>query len=116
MKVTKYANLYGIVNAVRQNTKEFPNISKSTVRRWLKKFHGELTHKVPSEEVVISKNCGRIRCNEEKLNKELQTFLVAKRRAGGIINRHTVSGMLMGLIKSNLHLYGGYLEFIATDG
>ena len=38
-----------------------------------------------------------------------------QRRAGGNINRHTVYGVLMGLIKSNVHLYGGYLEFAATD-
>ena len=38
MKITKYTNLYGIVNAVRRYSKEFPNISESTVRGWLKSF------------------------------------------------------------------------------
>ena len=55
VKITKYANLYYIANSVRRYSKEFPNISESTVRGWLKKFCGELTLKVPSEEVVISK-------------------------------------------------------------
>ena len=55
MKITKYANLYGSANAVRRYSKEFPNISESTVRRWLKKFRGESTCRVPSKEVVISK-------------------------------------------------------------
>ena len=45
MKITKYANLYGISNAVRRYSKEFHNISESTVCGWLKKFCGELTHK-----------------------------------------------------------------------
>ena len=54
MKITKYANLYGIANAVRRSNKEFPNISESTVHDWLEKFRGELTRKLPSEEVVIS--------------------------------------------------------------
>ena len=36
MKITKYANLYGIANAVRQYSKEYPNISESTVHDWLK--------------------------------------------------------------------------------
>ena len=58
VKVTKYANLYGIANALRRYSKEFPNISESTVRGWLKKLHGELTRKVPIEKVVISKNRG----------------------------------------------------------
>ena len=53
MKIAKYADLYGIANAVRRYSKEFPNISENTVRGWLKKFRGELTRKVPSEEVVI---------------------------------------------------------------
>ena len=55
MKITKYVNLYGIANAVRRYSKEFPNISESKVRGWLKKFLGESTRKVPSKEVVISK-------------------------------------------------------------
>ena len=41
MKITKYANLYGIANAVRWYSKEFPNTSESTVRGWLKKFRAE---------------------------------------------------------------------------
>ena len=116
MKITKYTNLYGIVNAVRRYSKEFPNISESTVRGWLKKFRGELTRKVPSEEVVISKKRGRPLYLPEELDEKLRTFLIAQRRPGGNINRHTIYGVLMGLIKCNLPLYGGYLEFTATDG
>ena len=56
MKSRKYANLYGIANAVRQYSKEFPNISESTLVGWLRKFRGELTRKVPSEELVTPKN------------------------------------------------------------
>ena len=52
----------------------------------------------------------------EELNEKLWTFLITQRRAGGYINHHTVYGVLMGFIKSNLHLYGGYLEFTGTDG
>ena len=36
MKITKYANLYDKANAVRQYSKEYPNISESTVLDWLK--------------------------------------------------------------------------------
>ena len=114
-KITKYAKLYGIANAVRRYSKEFPNISKSTVRGWLKEFRGELTRKVPIEEIVISNKHGRPLYLPEELDEKLRTFLIAQRRAGGNINPHTVYGVLMGLIKSNLYLYGGYLEFTATD-
>ena len=36
--------------------------------------------------------------------------------AGGTINRHVISDVLMGLIKSDLVTYGMYLEFQITDG
>ena len=76
-------------------------------------FPGELTRKVPSAEVVISKKRGRpLYLSDEKL----RTFLIAQ-RTGGNINRCTIYGvLLMSLIKNNLHLHGGYLEFTATDG
>ena len=115
MKITKYANLYGIANAVRRYSKEFPTISENKFRGWLKKFRGKLTRKVPSDEVVISKKRGRPLYLPDELDEKLRTFLIAQRRAGGNINRHTVYGVLMGLVKSNLHLYGGYLEFTAID-
>ena len=59
IKNTKYVKLYGIANAVRRYSKEFPNVSESTVCGWLKNFRGESTRKVPSEEVFLSKKCGR---------------------------------------------------------
>ena len=79
-------------------------------------FRGELTRKVLSEEVVASKKHGRSLYLPEELDEKLRTFLIVQRRSGGNINRHTVYGVLMGLIKRNLHLYGGYFEFTATDG
>ena len=56
MKNTKYINLYGIANAARRYSKQFPNVIASTFRGWLKKFRGESTRKVPSEQVFLSKN------------------------------------------------------------
>ena len=71
---------------------------------------------MPSEEVVTSKKRGRPSYLPKELDEKLQTFLIAQRTAGENSNRHTVYGVLMGLIKSNLHLYKGYLEFTAIDG
>ena len=51
MKITKYANLCGIANAVRQYSKEYPNISESTVHDWLKETRN-------SYFCVTSKNIG----------------------------------------------------------
>ena len=50
-KITKYANLYGIANAVRRYSKEYPNISESTVHDWLKETRN-------SYFCVTSKNIG----------------------------------------------------------
>jgi hypothetical protein len=38
IKMTKYANTYGVANAVRRYCKEFPSIKEGTIRGWLKKF------------------------------------------------------------------------------
>ena len=51
----------------------------------------------------------------EELHEKFQTFLITQRKAGGNINCHTVYGV-DGFIKSNLHLYGGYLKFTEADG
>ena len=93
MKNTKYINLYGIANAARRYSKEFPNVIESTVRGWLKKFRGESTRKVPSEEVFLSKKHGQPLYLPEELDEKLQTFLIAQRRAGRNINHHTVYGV-----------------------
>ena len=71
---------------------------------------------MPSEEVVASKKRGRPSYLPKEFDEKLRTFVIAQRRVGENINRQTVYGVLMGLIKSNLHLYKGYLEFTAIDG
>jgi hypothetical protein len=65
---------------------------------------------------VISSKRGRPLLLPEELDNKLRTFLIGQRKAGGTINRHTVYGVLMGLIKSNFQKYGGLLDFAVTDG
>ena len=36
------------------------------------------------------------------------------RTAGGTINKHVIYGILMGLIKADMTMYGGYLDFTVT--
>ena len=80
MKITKYAYLDGIANAVRRYSKEFPTIGENKFRGWLKKFRGKLTRKVPSHEVVISKKRGRPLYLPDELDEKLRTLLIAQRR------------------------------------
>ena len=45
-----------------------------------------------------------------------QKFLVNLREAGGGVNRHVVSAVLLGLIKSDMARYGTYVDFVVTRG
>ena len=43
VKITKYANTYhGVAFAIKFFQRDFPKLTESTVRPWLKKYHAEL--------------------------------------------------------------------------
>ena len=116
MKTAKCANIYGDATAVRQYKSDFPKITESTVRGWLMKFRTEMKRKVPLEEIVLSNKRRIPLLLPEELEAKLRVFINNQRKAGGTINRHTLCGILMGLIKSNLARYGNLLEFVVIDG
>ena len=49
-----------------------------------------------------------------ELDKKLRLFITNMRTAGGTINKHVIYGILMGLIKADMTMYGGYLDFTVT--
>ena len=49
-----------------------------------------------------------------ELDSKLQTFLLNLHRAGGNVNKHVVLGVLMGLIRSDLVVFGSYIDFCVT--
>ena len=46
----------------------------------------------------------------------LRMFITDARTADDIVNKHVVYGILIGLIKSDLSRYGGYLDFVVIKG
>ena len=116
MRMSKYANMFTVTKAIEHFKKEFPNLTESTVRPWVRNYREELKKKTLMHEVVISQRRGRPLYLPSELDLKLQKFLINLRKAGGSVNRHVVSVVLLGLIKSDLESYGSLLDFEATDG
>ena len=72
--------------------------------------------KKPAECVIISQARGRLLLLPAELDEKLRLFITNMRTAGGTINKHVIYGILMGLIKSDMTRYGGYLDFTVTKG
>ncbi|KAI6652990.1 hypothetical protein LOD99_4067 [Oopsacas minuta] len=101
------ANQVGTTNAMQQYKKYFPHLAESTLRGWLSKFRAGLKKKSLTDLIQISSKRGRPLLLDEDLDKILRTFINNLRIAGGTVDRHSVHGVLMGIIKSNLGKYGG---------
>ena len=115
IRIGKYANLHTTTNALKHFKKEFPNLSEPSIRH-LSTYRKNLKAKVDSGKIVISERRGRPLSLPEELDSKLRKFLLNIRKAGGCINRQVVSGVLMGLIKSDLDKYGRQLAFCVTKG
>ena len=106
IRITKYANLQTTTNALKHFKKEFPNLSEPSVHRWLSTYRKHLKAKVNSGKIVISQRRGRPLSLPEELDSKLRKFLLNIWKAGGCINRQVISGVLIGLIKSDYDKYG----------
>ena len=115
MTVVKYVCSHGVTNEIRFFKKEFPNLTESTVRPWVNKYKEEIKKK-SAECVIISQTRGRPLVLPSELDGKLRLFITNMRTAGGTINKHVIYGILMGLIKSDMTRYGGYLDFTVTKG
>ena len=103
IRIAKYANLHTTTNVLKHFKKEFPNLSESSIRRWLSTYRKHLKAKVDSGKMVISERRVRPLSLPEKLDSKLRKFLLNIWKAGGgCINRHVVPGVSMGIIKSYL--------------
>ena len=116
MRIVKYANMFTLAKAVQHFKDEFPDLSESTIRPWLKSYRENLQKKTPMQAIVLSKKRGRPLYLPTMLDSKLQKFLKNLRKAGGGVNRHVVKGVLMGLIKSDLEAYGSLLDFHVSEG
>ena len=94
----------------------FPNLTESTVRPWVRNYREELENKSPMHEIAILQRRGLPLYLSSELDLKLQKFLINSGKAGVGVNRHVVSGDLLGLIKSDLESYGSLLNFNVIDG
>ena len=114
LKIAKYANEHGSTKAINHFKHDFPKLSESTIRPWLQTYREKLKNNISHEKVVISRKRGRPLSLPVELDSKLQTFLLNLRRAGGNVNKHVVLGVLMGLIRSDLVVFGSYIDFCVT--
>ena len=116
VKIAKYANTYGVASAIKFFQRDFPKLTESTVRPWLKKYRAGLQKSSSGALPVISTKRGRPSLLPDEIDKKLRVFINNTRKAGGTVNKNVVYGVLMGLIKSDLARYGRYLDFVITEG
>ena len=109
-EMARYANQHGASRAVRRYKKKFPKITESTLRSWVKVCRTQLKNPAP---IQISERRGRPLSLPFELDAKLKTFLLNLRKAGCVVNRHVVSGVLMGLVRSNLTQY---VDFCVSKG
>ena len=59
VKIAKYANTYGVASAIKFFQRDFPKLTESTVRPWLKKYRAGLQKSSSGALPVISTKRGR---------------------------------------------------------
>ena len=82
------------------------------MRRWVKVYRRNGNDVA----VSISKRRGRPLSLPNELDTKLRSFLLNLRKAGGVVNKFVVKGVLMGLIRSNMVQFGAYADFKVTRG
>ena len=96
--IARYAANHGIVNAIRQFSKDFPenSLKESMIRGWKKAYLKELSSwKRAGKDVTIKKlpekKTGRPLMLGETLNKEVQAYIQETRKVGGVTTNRAVS-------------------------
>ena len=112
--VKKYAAQCGTTAAIREIKHEFTDLNESTVWPWLKKYKENLKEKKAKNENItlkIGQMHGRSLLLDAELDSNLGSLIVSLYTAGAGKNILVVSGVLMGLVQSNLQKFGKYLNF-----
>ena len=117
-EIAKYAAICGVTGAIRKFQPKFPNLTKSTVRPWVKSHKKSIQEQKKKGETSVQSTIESVRGRplliEEVLNLKLRAMLVNLRTAGAGINIHVVSGVLNGLIHANPERFGEYMDFKVT--
>ena len=110
----KYASEMGTTAAVRKFRKERPNINKSTVQTFAKKYKDELKlaaqeKRAPKGKIEILK-CGRP-LPLGKVDEMVLSYLLAMRHRGGLVSTSIAIATAKALIKRNLQFNLGHVVF-----
>ena len=100
------------MKAVNKIKKDFPKLTESTDRPWVKKYKSGMKQRPLCLAPTIGVKRGRPTMLPEELDAKLcKTVLLSLKISGAVINSTTICGILMGLIRSDLLKYGQYLDF-----
>ena len=80
----------------------------------MKNSKSELSSKKLQTSFTIGTKRGRPTILWEKLDQKFRAMIVNLRTAGAVINTHVVSGVLAGIVRSNLEKYGQFSDFEVT--
>ena len=104
--IARYAANHGIVNAIRQFSKDFPesSLKESTIRGWKKAYLKELSsRKRAGKDMTIEKlpekKTGRPLMLGETLDKEVQAYIQETRKVGGVVNTRIAIACATGILR-----------------
>ena len=91
---------FEVAAAVRKFKKNFPTLTESTIRPWVKRYKENLKEKR--------------KANKFGLDSKLRAMIISLRTARAGINHHVVRGVLIGLVQSCPEKFGKYVNFEVT--
>ena len=115
--IARYAANHGIIKAVRQFSKDFPDnsLKETTIRGWKKTYLKELSsRKKAGKDMTIEKlpekKTGRPLMLGDTLDKEVQAYIQETRKVGGVVNARIAIACATGILRrrnSNLLAVNG---------
>ena len=123
--IGKRAAEHGVVAAVRYYIRDFPNLKENTVRDWRNAYRLELRKRVRDESEgdnniteLPQKKKGRPLLLGEKLDKQVQAYLIIFRESGAVVNTAITMVCAEGIVRnadSNMLAVNGSHILITKD-
>ena len=127
-EIGRYAAENGVASTLRRYVSKHPDLKESTVRTWRNTYSQKLKKRVRSGteagatsiQELPSKRRGRPHLLGEELDKQVQSYLIALRERGVVVNTAIVLACAEGIVKnydSNiLAANGGHLVLTSNWG
>ena len=129
-EIGRYAAENGVASTLRRYVSKYPDLKESTVKTWRNMYSQKLKKRVRSGtetetgatsiQELPSKKRGRPYLLGENLDKQVQSYLIARRDRGGVVNTAIMLACAEGIVKnydSNLlAANGGHLVLTSNWG